>query len=141
MSRPDKPHIAPRGMNWIVQLRGNDVALGNFASACMVARMIWRGQMIGAAGREAKRIADAPPLTPERAQEVLARQAEWEVRHRVADRPFGWGYIGRDVGAELTDEEHTALQRFFDGDPRRPVITERVRICAREDFLPENFLP
>ena len=81
----------------------------------------------------------APPLTPERAQEVLARQAEWEVRHRVADRPFGWGYICRDVGAELTDEEHTALQRFFDGDPRRPVITEMVCICAREDFLPENF--
>ena len=67
MSRPDKPHIAPRGMNWIVQLRGNDVALGNFASACMVARMIWRGQMIRAAGREANRLANARPYVNPRA--------------------------------------------------------------------------
>ncbi len=84
--------------------------------------------------RKSQRLCSAPPISPERAREALARQAQWWRPH-AAERVFGWPMPLRDVGAELTEDERRALWAFFDRDPRRLGITDMVEICARGEAL------
>ena len=98
------------------------------ADACLAAQ--FGNLLTHAAGFDRKR--KIPPLSPQRAREARDRHEAWVARHNAPEkRIVGFPGAMRDVGGELTEAEHAALWAFFDGDLRRPLFTEMVRICSR----------